>query len=248
MHTSRSAFARWTVVFDPVLFSVGFALQPGLGRLFLKEAFNLRGREFLVRTSGQTVQFQPPNADAGEPRDLVAEVVEHHANLTLESHFQHDVGAVVAVHPGAFCPGKSFLGHHPFHQFRHHIRIERLIDHHFVFFFSPLARMNDPVGKISAIGQENEAFAVFVEAADVVQILVPQRQQIVDRHAIFLVSTRAEVAFRLVQNENDRRLGAHRRAIDDHLVLRLHLRGQLGDHMAVDRHTSAEDDFLRATP
>jgi len=82
----------------------------------------------------------------------------------------------------------------------------------------------------------------------VVQILVLQRQQIVDRHPVMLVATRADVAFRLIQHEDDRRFGAHRGAVHNHLVLGLNLSGQLLDDVAVDGHTPAEDDFLCATP
>jgi len=251
MHTRRSALACCrTVIFDPVIlfFTRLAAFQLRLGRLFLEEAFDLRRRKFFVGPFGQAVQFQPANADSGQACDLVTEVVEHHADLTLESHLENDVRPVVAVHPGAFRTGETFLGHHTFDELRHHVRIQCLIDDHFVFFFSTLARVNDPVGEISAIRQENQAFAVFIETADMMQILVLQRQQIVNRHAVLLVPTGAQVAFRLVQNENDRRLGTYRGTIDDHLVLRLDLRGKLGDDVPVDGHTTAEDDFLRATP
>jgi len=158
------------------------------------------------------------------------------------------VSPISGVHPGAFGTGESLLGHHAFDELGHHLRVQRLIDDDFVFLFGSLARMNDPVGKVTAIGEENESFAFFVEAPDVMQILILQRQQIVDRHALMRIATGAKVALRLVQGENDRRLGAHRRTIDDHLVFRLHLRGEFLDDVAVDRHTTAEDDFLRATP
>jgi len=158
------------------------------------------------------------------------------------------VRPVGGVHPGTFGTGKTFLGHHAFNELGHHFRVQRLINDHFVFLFGSLARMNDPVGKITAIGEENEALAFFVESADVMQVLILQRQQIVDRHALMRVATGAKVALRLVQGENDRRLGAHRGTINDHPVLRLHLRGEFLDDVAVDRHTTAEDDFLRATP
>jgi len=251
MHTRRSALAcRRAVIFDPVIFFFArlAAFQLRLGRLFLEEAFDLRRRKFFVGPFRQAVQFQPADADTGQACDLVTEVVEHHADLTLEPHLENDVRPVVAVHPGAFRTGETFFGHHALDEFRHHVRIERLIDDHFVFFFSTLTRVNDPVGEISAIRQENQAFAVFIETADMMQILVLQRQQIVNRHAVLLVPTGAQVAFRLVQNENDRRLGTYRRTIDDHLVLGLDLRGKLGDDVSVDGHATAEDDFLRATP
>jgi len=188
------------MIFDAVILSVARlnTLQFRLGGLFLEEAFDFRRREFFVGTFGQAVQFHPANANACKARDLVAEVEQHHANLPLEPHLQDDVRPVVGVHPGAFRPGKTFLGHHALHEFRHHVHVQWLINDHFVFFFSTLARVNDAMGKITAIGQENEAFAVFVEAADVVQILILQRQKIIDRHAILLVPTGAEVAFRLV--------------------------------------------------
>jgi len=251
MHTRRSALAcRRAVIFDPVIFFFArlAAFQLRLGRLFLEEAFDLRRRKFFVGPFRQAVQFQPADADTGQACDLVTEVVEHHADLTLEPHLENDMRPIVAVHPRTFSTGETLFSHHALDELRHHVWIQRLIDDHFVFFFSTLARVNDPVGKIAAIGQQNQAFAFFVEPADMVQILILQRQQIVNRHAVLFVPTGAQVAFRLVQNENDRRLCTYRRAIDDHLVLGLYLRGKLGDDVPVDGHTSAEDDFLRATP
>jgi len=61
------------------------------------------------------------------------------------------VRPVVGVHPGTFNAGESFLGHHAFDELRHHFLAQRLIHGDFVFFFSPLARMNDPVGEIATI-------------------------------------------------------------------------------------------------
>ncbi len=194
------------------------------------------------------MQLQPADAGAGEAHHLVAEVVEHHADLALEAHFQHDVRPVGGVEPRAFSASKTFLGHHAFDQFRHHFGSHRLIDDDFVFLLSPLARMNQPVREIPTVGEEDEAFAFFVETADVMQVLILQRQQVVNRHPLMRVATGTEVALRLVQGEDNRRFGTHRRTIDDHFVVRLHLGGQFGDDMTIDRHTSTEDDFLRPTP
>jgi len=194
------------------------------------------------------VQLQPADADACEPRDLVAEIVEHHADLPLEAHFQHDVRPVGGVEPRTLRTGESLLGHHSFDQLRNHLGGHRLIDDDFVFFFRPLARMNQPMGEITAVGEQDDAFAFFVEAADVMQVLILLRQQIVDRHPLMRVTTGAEVALRLVQGEDDRRLRAHGRTVHDDLIPFPDLGGQLLDDMPVNGHTPAEDDLLRTTP
>jgi hypothetical protein len=186
--------------------------------------------------------------DAGEALDLVAEVVEHHADLPLEAHFEDDVRPVGGVQPGAFGAGETFLGHHAFDELRHDLGGHRLIDDDLVFFFGALAGMNEPVGEVATVRQQDEPFAFFVETTDVVKVLELQRQQIVDRHALMRVAARAEVALRLVQGDDQRGLGADGGTIHDDLVLRLHLGGQLFDDVPVDGHTPAEDDLLRAAP
>ena len=116
---------------------------------------------------------------------------------------------VGGVHPGTLGSGEAFLGHHAFDELGHDLGGQRLIDDDLVFFFRTLAGVNEPVGEVATVREQEKPFAFFVETTDVVKVLEFPRQQIVDRHALMGVSARAEVAFRLVQGDDQRGLSAN---------------------------------------
>jgi hypothetical protein len=213
-------------------------------RLLFEEAFDFRGRQFLPAALGQAFELQPANTDARETLNLVAEGVKHEANLALQALLEHDVRVIGPVHPGTLSACITFLGHHAFDELRHDLGGQRLVNGDLVFLFRALAGVNEPVREVTTVREENEAFTFFVQTADVMQGLELQWQKVVDRHPLMRVATRAEVAFGLVQGDDEGQFGPNWGTIDDHLVVGLHLRGQLLDDVPVDRDTSFQNDLF----
>jgi hypothetical protein len=105
--------------------------------------------------------------------------------------------------------------------------------------------MNEMVGKIPTIGEEEQPFAVFVQPAHMMQCLQGLWKQGVDRHAIPLITSAANVAARLVQGDDDARFSTDNFAIDGDLITFFDQGSQILDEVPIDGHTAFEDDLLR---
>jgi hypothetical protein len=107
--------------------------------------------------------------------------------------------------------------------------------------------MHEAVGEVSPVRHQDETFALFVEPAHVVKVLILERQQIVDRHALMGVTMGADVAAGFVHGDDDWQLGLDGFSIHHDLVLGGHLRGEVVDDVSVDGDTAFENDLLGTT-
>ncbi len=129
----------------------------------------------------------------------------------------------------------TFFREHAVDEFGHGGLIQRLIDDDLVFLLGTFARMDQMVGEIAAIGHQQQTFALFIQTTDVMQGLELFGQQSIDRHAIPLVGTAANIAPWLVQSDDDGCLGSGGLAIDIDRVFGSHDGPQFGHGLAVDR-------------
>jgi len=107
--------------------------------------------------------------------------------------------------------------------------------------------MHETVGEIATIGHQDQAFALFIEPAHMMEVLILQRQEIVDRHALMGVAMGADVAAGFIDGDDDGQLCLNRFSVHHDLVLGGHLRGEVGDDVPVDGDTAFEDDLLGTT-
>lgn len=145
------------------------------------------------------------------------------------------MAAILGDHPGALGLGVTFFREHAVDELAHDGLIQRLIDDDLVFLLRAFAWVNQVVGKIATIRHQQQALALFVQTTDVMEGLELSGQQGVDRHAIPLIRTAADVALRLVQGDDDGRLGAGGFAIDVDRVFGGHDGAEFGHRLAVDR-------------
>lgn len=168
---------------------------------FAEEAADFGFSEFLEAALGEAFDGEPANADADEAFDFEAEEVEHVADLPLEALLEDEVETVVAVFgPDTFGFGEAFRCHHAFDEFwEMDFGVEGFIDDDFVFFFDALTGVHEAVREVTAIGHEEEAFAFFVEASNMMKVLKLGGEQVVDGQAVVGVTTTADIALGLVE-------------------------------------------------
>ena len=109
--------------------------------------------------------------------------------------------------------------------------------------------MGEGLGEGTVVGQQDETFAVVVEAANGVEaqarIGAHLRGPFDDGGAAFGIVRGAEDAAGFVGEIGAVRFGLHGAAVELHLLLiRIHARPELGDDGAIDAHAAGGDEFL----
>jgi hypothetical protein len=79
------------------------------------------------------------------------------------------VGTVFSHQPGAFGLGEALLGHHALDHLGHGLLIHGLVGDDLVLFLRALARVNEAVREVAAVGQQQQTGTVLVEPTDVMQ-------------------------------------------------------------------------------
>ena len=111
---------------------------------------------------------------------------------------------------------------------------DRLVGGDDVFLLDVLRRVHELLGQLAVVREDQQAFRVAVEAADVVEVLQDGREDGVDRVPTQLVLARTDVAARLEEHDRAGLLLLHALAIDADEVARLDAVGGVEDRLAVD--------------
>lgn len=195
----------------------------------------------------QTFKLQPANASTGEALHFKTELIEHQADLALEALFEDDMRAILSDHPGALALGVALFGEHAFDQLGHGGLVHGLIHDHLIFLFGTHTWVNEAVGKFAAICHQQQALAVFIQTAHVMECLKRLGQERVDRHAIPLIAAATDVTARLVQGDDHPALGFDGLAVCDNPVLIGYLGGQVLDHVSIDGDTTFLNEYFATT-
>src|SRR5207302_10897777 len=124
-------------------------------------------------------------------------------------------------------------------------RANLAIDGHEIFFPDTIARMGQAQTELPIVGQEKEALAVVVQAANVVQMAPLAREQLENRWAAQFILARADQTTRFMQSHVDFPLRLNWFAIDHHpVVQRIDLRAQLGHGFSIHGNAPLENDAL----
>ena len=118
------------------------------------------------------------------------------------------------------------------------------IEGDFVLFLNLVARMGEGIGHIAIIGDEEEAFAVHIEAADVEDAGPAPREEIEDGGAAFLIAGSGDDAARLEEDGVNEWLGAEQTAADFDGVAGLYIGGEPGDDVPIDSDLARGDELL----
>lgn len=75
------------------------------------------------------------------------------------------MAAVFSDHPSTLSFRIAFFSQHTLNELCHRHLIHGLVHDHLVFLLSTLARMDQMMGKITTIGQQEQPFAVLIKTA-----------------------------------------------------------------------------------
>jgi hypothetical protein len=187
--------------------------------------------------------------DPVQRHDLVAQLGQHPADLTLlafgEDQLErgglalmaddpHSLGANLAIgQPDAFgYLGERFAGRQTGHQ-------------HAIQFLHAVARMRQSIRQLAVVGEDQEAGAVLVEAADGVDPLGDFGKQVDDPRTAGRVEGGRDITLGFIDGVIDHRLLLDRLAVDcDPSTRGIDPRAEDADDLAVDGDSTLEDQLL----
>ena len=112
--------------------------------------------------------FEVTDAHPDEAFDFVAELIEHQANLAFDSLIESESKMFWAKDFHAFGFGATANDMKAFEEFFAIDLFKGLINDHLIFLIDFVAWVGKGEGEIAVIGDDEETFAVHVEASDVV--------------------------------------------------------------------------------
>ena len=116
----------------------------------------------------ETIEPDGADADAPEAFDLIAAVIHHQADLPFDALEEDDSESVGAFHRDALHFCASAFDVESAEKFFAVGGFEGSVEEDLVFLFDFVAWMGECEGEIAVVGDDEEAFAFFVEASDIV--------------------------------------------------------------------------------
>jgi hypothetical protein len=182
--------------------------------------------------------------------------VEHLADLTVAAFVNHDrqhrllasCGFEDLVQTDTRRGGPPPVNHHAAPEALETVPIRNAANLNVILALDLVARMREMRGEITVTRQQQQSLGVEVEAPDRVDVFANAAffQEVYYGGAVLRVRTAGDVAARLVHQDIDSSAGRlDAPAIDaDVVVLRVSLRTQLGDCLAVHRHAALPDQLF----
>ena len=196
----------------------------------------------------QIAQVQMSDAHAHKAFHFVTEGLEHPPNLAIDALAQ-DHAQMCSADGAQSCNGRAFsVERDAFEQLDLEGRIPRFVENDIVFFFNLVARMSQLLRKVAVVREDEEAFCLRVEAADVEEVGELRRQQIKNGIARMRIAPGRNETGRLVQDNRVRRLEMNEAALDLDVIGGGRLRAEVGADLAVDGDATGRDEFVAMTP
>ena len=108
-----------------------------------------------------------------------------------------------------------------------------------------VTRVDQPMGQVTVIGDQQQALTVFVESAHGEQTWTPGGKEVDDPFSSTGIVIRTEIAMRLVQQEVLFSFDTNRFTIEsDALLSRCHSDTQLIDGLSIDSHPAGQDELF----
>ena len=122
--------------------------------------------------------------------------------------------------------------------------VPRPIERDLIFLFDFITRMGQPLGEIAVVREEEEAFGLGVEAADVEKTRQMRRQQIEDGVARVRIAPGRNKSGRLMQHDVEPALAVDEFAGDFDVIALAWLGAEVGADLAIDRDAAGRDQFI----
>src|SRR5260370_39044897 len=108
--------------------------------------------------------------------------------------------------------------------------------------------MRELLRKIAIVRQQEQSFALRIQAPDIEKARKLWRQQIENRVACVRIAPSGNKTTWFVQRERQRSLEMNELAINLYMVALVRLRAEICANATVDRHTSGCDQFITFSP
>ena len=189
-------------------------------------------------------EAQVAHPRAHEPIHFVADLVKHATNLPVDALPQNhsQLGRRDRMDALELCA--LAVEHHSAQQFRGEFRLPGMIERDLVLLVDFVARMHQALREIAVVRQDQQAFTLRVEPADVEKPRHLRRQQIEDGVARVGIAPSRDVTHRLMQQNVEPLLRSDHFAPDFDVIAFRRLDAEVGADAAVDGDTPCRDQFI----
>ena len=199
-------------------------------------------------TQREIAETQTTDPRSDQLLHLITQFVKHPANLPVDALAQNDADPCRLDRIHFFDPRSLTIEHHAADQFRRERRIPWAIERHLIFLFDFVARMSETLRQVAVIRQDEKAFGLRIESADIEKARQMRRQKIEDGVARAGIAARRNETGGLMQNDVEPALAVHHFAVDFDVIAFLWLRAEIRADPAVDRDPAGGNQFIAMPP
>ena len=184
------------------------------------------------------------DSNPDKPFHFVTNLVKHPANLAVDPLAQNHA-QTGRLHGENFLEARALtIERDAVEQLWSERRVPWAFQRYLVFFFDFVTRMGKALGEVAVVRQEEKAFGLRVEAADIEKAWQMPRQQIEDRVARIWVVPCRNKSGRLMQHDIEPALALDEFAVDLDVVALAWVDAKIGADLAVDRNATGGDEFI----
>lgn len=194
--------------------------------------------------SGQVAEAKLADANADQFFHFISELVKHPADLPVDSLPQDDSQAGGPEGLDLLHPRPLAIEHDSGQQLRRERWIPGPIERHFIFLFDFVARMGQALREVAIVRQDEKAFGLRVEPADIEKARKPGRQEIEDSIARIGIGSGGYKAGGFVQDDVELAFAAHQLAPHFDMIVLRRLRAEVRADTTVDRDPPGGDQFI----
>ncbi len=217
------------------------------------QQLHLVAGESAIGSGRQIAQADRPEADSFQTHDLVSDSRHQPANFAVLPFVEHDFQirtvADRLLQPCSFDMESPLVEVHAALQ-----RCERFggrdsLHMAQIKLGDTISRMRHAIGQLAVVGDEQQAFRLFVEPADRENPFAKLWEQVDDSRTPRRIMVRADHSARLVEREVDLALQLDLLAIEFNLLrIRIGPECDIGDDLAIDRDSAGRDVLFALPP
>jgi hypothetical protein len=197
--------------------------------------------------------WQIPQTQASDPGPdkflhLIANLVKHPANLPVDALPEDNLKACSLYRMDLVDSSALSVEHHAIDQFPREGRIPGMIQGDLIFLFDFVARMGEALRQVAVVGQDQQAFRLGIEPADIKEAREFRRQEIENSVARIRIGTRRNKTSRLIEDNVERAFSADKFAADFDVVVLRGLRAEISANPAVDRDATLSNQLVAMPP
>lgn len=188
------------------------------------------------------------HADPDEFFHFVSQLVKHPADLAVDSLAQDNSHARHSDRLHFFHSRALTVEHHAGEQLRRERWLPGAIERHFVFLFDFVTRVRHSLREVAIVRQDEEAFGLRIEPADIEKARELRGQEVEDRVARVGVGAGRNKPDGFVQDDVELAFATHQPAPDFDVISLGGLRAEVGADAAVDRDAAVGNQLIAMPP